>query len=121
MQALKQRSAPLGIFTSASLAKDFLPIATLARRSIPALPPPLTALSTEQGEKDPHTAAQAGAILRDGPVPIPGNSNAGVQGGAGIGGGGGGGGMRKELLFADDQLGSFYRRLAWSPDGEPWV
>ncbi|CAM9413413.1 unnamed protein product, partial [Discosporangium mesarthrocarpum] len=49
-----------------------------------------------------------------------GDSSTDRGGGGGVGGGGGGGGSKtppRGKLFGDETVGSFFRRLAWTPDG----
>ncbi|GIL93395.1 hypothetical protein Vretimale_17474 [Volvox reticuliferus] len=101
------------VVTSASLARDgFYAAATLSKGPLPllGLQHQQPAIATGGVEGEAAAAGGGDAVVADGQQLQPGQEGATAAPIAG-------GGVAKQPLFCDDSLPTFFRRLAWSPDG----
>ncbi|GLI71162.1 hypothetical protein VaNZ11_016228 [Volvox africanus] len=103
------------VVTSASLARDgFYAAATLSKGPLLLLglqhQQPETATGGAEGEMAPRGGGGSDAVAADAQQLQLGQEGAAAAPGAS-------GGVAKQPLFCDDSLPTFFRRLAWSPDG----
>ncbi len=125
--------------SAAIMARDMVLTASLAQRNLPDTKQPAAAGATAaEGSEASRaggsaTASEANATASDRSAATPsaaaiGDANAAAAGDAGMAAGAAAGAdaaaaaaakALQHSLFHDESLPSFFRRLAWSPDGEP--